>query len=103
MNRKLTFSTFGLALALTLVAGAFAQESSSKRVAASPAMVPVTITQAGRPIPIESLPPEAQAQVERVRQAAQGLADNPESGAQKVRITVKCTWEPLNCTITISW
>lgn len=105
MKRKLTFATFGLALALTLVAGAFAQESSSKRIAAvPPAQIPVTVLEAGKAIQIETLPPEARAQLERVRTAAQGLIDQSEPGAQRIKVSVNCTWgPPLRCTITVEW
>lgn len=105
MKRQLRFATFGLALALTLVAGAFAQESSSRRAGATlPNKVPVTVVENGKAIQIETLPAEAQAQVERTRTAAQGLLDQSEPGAQRLKVSVNCTWgPPLRCTITIEW
>jgi hypothetical protein len=101
VKRKLRFATFGLALALTLVAGALAQEPSSKRAAMPPARIPVTVVETGKAIPAESLPPEVQAQIERVRTAAQSLADQSGDGAQRFKVSVNCTYPPLRCTITI--
>lgn len=107
MKRQVRFATFGLALALTLVAGAFAQESSSRRAGATlPAKVPVTVVDENRKaIQIETLPAEAQAQVERIRTAAQGLLDQSGPGAQrlKIRVRVGCSWPPLRCTIEIEF
>jgi len=104
VKRKLTFATFGLALALTLVAGAFAQESSKRVAAVPPAKIPVTVLEAGKAIQIETLPPEARAQLERVRTAAQGLINQSDPGAQRIKVSVNCTWgPPLRCTITVEW
>ena len=56
MKRRMWCATFGLALALTLVASAVAQQpSSSKRTTAmSPGIVPVTVIQNGKTVPVES-------------------------------------------------
>lgn len=102
MKRKLKCATFGLVLALTLVAGALAQEQSARRSAAmTPGMMPVTVTENGKAVPVESLPPEVQAQIGRVRSAAQNLAGPSDTGAQRFKVTVDCTYPPLRCTITI--
>jgi hypothetical protein len=104
VKRKLRIATFGLALALTLVAGALAQESSSRRAAAiTPAGIPVTVIEDGKAIAVESLPPESQAQIGRLRSAAQSLAGPSETGAQRFKVTVNCTYPPLKCTITIEF
>lgn len=104
MKRQLRFATFGLVLALTLVAGALAQEPSSRRAAAiSPVGVPVTVVQNATAVAVESLPPEVQAQIGRVRTAAQNLAGPSETGAQRLNVTVDCTYPPLRCTITIQF
>ena len=104
MKRKLRFATFGLVLALTLVAGALAQEPSSRRAVAMPAVeVPVTVVENGKTVAIESLPREAQAQIERVRASAQNLASSSGAGAQRFKVTVNCSYPPLKCTITIEF
>ena len=56
----------------------------------------------GQPIRAESLPKDVQAKVERVRKAAEGLVGG-EGGAERLKVTVNCSYPPLNCTITISF
>lgn len=103
MKRKLTFVIFGLVLALISVSGAVAQETS-KRVATVPQdRIPVTIVQTGKAIPVESLPPEARAQLERVKSAAQGLVDQSDASGERLVLTINCSWHPLKCNIIIEF
>ena len=103
MKRKLTFVTFGLVLALMFVSGAVAQESSQRATAVPKDRIPVTIMQSGKAIPVESLPPEARAQLDRVKAAAQRLVDQSDASGERLVVTIKCSWQPLNCTITIQF
>jgi hypothetical protein len=56
----------------------------------------------GQRIRPESLPPEAQAQLARVRKAAESMMD-PAGAAQKVKVRIECSWPPLKCTITVTF
>ena len=102
---RMMFAMATLALALTLAGGGFAQDKQAAESAARPApppTVPVEITGPGRQIQEESLPPEARAQVERVRKAAEGLVSPPGASA-RVKVTVSCSYPPLSCTITVQF
>lgn len=59
----------------------------------------------GQAIKPESLPKDVQANLGRVRKAAESLAASPDGGgaAQTIRVTVGCSYPPLKCTITISF
>ncbi len=59
----------------------------------------------GQAIKPESLPKDVQANLARVRKAAESLAASPDGGgaAQKFKVTVGCSYPPLVCTITISF
>jgi hypothetical protein len=73
---------------------------------AGPNAVQVKITdEKGQAVKAESLPPDAQLKLERVRKAADSLMMSPTgTGVQEtVVITVSCTVRPFNCTITVSW
>ena len=82
-----------------------ARPSAAGAATAQPAAIPVKITdKTGKAITLASLPPDAQAKVERVRRAAESLrAPAAGGGAQALTIDITCTWSPLQCTITISW
>ena len=102
---KLTFAgaiVFALACGLTMMSFAQGVQGQARAVSGP---LPVTITDAGgRTITLESLPPDARAQVERVRAAGQSL--RPTAGgveAQRFNIGINCSWPPLKCTITISF
>ena len=56
----------------------------------------------GQAVRAETLPPETQAQVERVRKAAESLAGGAD-GMQRIKITVRCSWPPLKCSIDIQF
>jgi len=102
---RMMFAMAMLALALTLASGGFAQDKQGTEIArpAPPPKVPIEITGPGRrPIREESLPPETQAQVERVRKAAEGLVSPPGASA-RVKVTVSCSYPPLSCTITVQF
>lgn len=60
------------------------------------------VDEKGQPVRPESLPREAQANLERVRKAAESLAAGDGTG-QRVKVTVNCSWPPLRCTITIQF
>jgi hypothetical protein len=63
------------------------------------------VDQKGQVVQRESLPKEAQADLDRVRRAAESLLADSGGGtaAQKIKIDINCTWKPLNCTIVISF
>ena len=112
MNAKSLCKAAPVAIALLLVptvaTGPFAQTPpapGAARQAGAPLKgVDVKLTDArGQPVRPESLPPEAQAQLERVRRAAESIMGPPGSTERAKGITVSCTWPPLNCTITISF
>lgn len=77
-----------------------------QKPAASASTVEVKVVDAkGQAIKPESLPKDVQANLDRVRKTAESLAASPDAGgsAQKIRITVGCSYPPLKCTITISF
>lgn len=61
----------------------------------------------GQTIPYETLPKDVQANLERVRKAAESLMVTPGGGGdaqrQRVKVTVSCSYPPLKCTITINF
>lgn len=63
------------------------------------------VDEKGMALRAESLPKDVQANLERVRKAAESLATTPGSGAaaQRVKVTVSCSHPPLSCTITIAF
>lgn len=99
--------TVALALAAFFAVDSFAQikpAPEAARQAGAPVKgVDVKLTDArGQPVRLESLPPDARAQVERVRKAAESLLP-PSGSAEKIKVTVSCTFSPLHCTITVSF
>jgi len=112
MNAKSLCKAVPLAVALTLAAviatGPFAQTRpapEAARQAGTPLKgVDIKLTDSrGQPVRRESLPPEAQAQLERVRKAAESMMGPPGSTERIKSITIECTWSPLSCTIIISF
>jgi len=108
--RKSTSAILGLVLLTSLSGLGMAQVGTStmqgQRAVSKGSSVDVTVVDAkGQPVRPESLPKDAQAKLAQVRKAAESLAASPDGGggAQAVSISVRCTWEPLKCTITISW
>lgn len=62
------------------------------------------VDEKGQPVRVESLPKETQADVERVRRAAESLTvPGPGGAATRVKVTVSCSWPPLRCTITVQF
>jgi hypothetical protein len=54
----------------------------------------------------ESLPKDVQANLEKVRKAAESIAAPGPGGAaaaQKVKVTISCSHPPLSCTITVAF
>lgn len=94
------------ALTLTFTAGGLAQArqgtGTARTAAAVPQRVPVVITSSGRTIQEESLPPEARAQVERVRKATESLVGQPGT-SERIKVSVTCSHPPLKCTITVEF
>ncbi len=94
----LAFATIVFALMFTTVA--FVQEGE-RRVSGD--TVPLTLNDArGRPISLESLAPEDQAQIERIKKAAASLGDEPGTTLRKWKITIHCEAPPLKCSVIIS-
>jgi hypothetical protein len=56
----------------------------------------------GQRIRPESLPPEAQAQLAKVRKAAESIA-GPGAAAERLKVKVECSFPPLKCTITVTF
>ena len=63
------------------------------------------VDEKGMAIRPESLPKDVQANLERVRKAAESLAATPGTGeaAQRVKVTISCGYPPLRCTITVAF
>jgi hypothetical protein len=105
--KKLVTVVLGLVL-LATVAGLGVAQVAKQGMPGQPALpgarsVDVKLTDAkGQPVRIESLPPEAQAQVARVRKAAESMV-GPAGTAERLKITVGCSWPPLKCTITVEF
>ncbi len=58
----------------------------------------------GQPVRADSLPKDVQANLNRVKRAAESLTSPPGApDAQRVKITVSCSYPPLRCTITIAF
>jgi hypothetical protein len=95
-----------VAISLALAGGGLAQEKQGTETArmapTAPQTVPVVITSQGRPMREDALPAATRAQVERVRKAAEGLA-NPAGTSERIKVTVECSYPPLKCTITIQF
>lgn len=112
MNAKSMCKAVPLAVALTLAVVVATGSSAQTRPAPEAARqagaplkgVDIKLTDArGQPVRRESLPPEAQAQLERVRKAAESMI-GPPGGAERIKaISINCTWSPLSCTITITF
>ena len=108
--RKTTSAILGLVLLTGFAGLGVAQVGTStmqgQRAVSKASAVEVKVVDAkGQPIRPESLPKDAQAKLAQVRKAAESLTVPPDGGggAQAVNISIRCTWEPLNCTITVSW
>jgi hypothetical protein len=59
----------------------------------------------GQAIRPESLPKDVQANLDRVRKAAESLAapGAPGEAAQRIKVTISCGYPPLKCTITVAF
>lgn len=59
----------------------------------------------GQAMRAESLPKDVQMKVDRARKAAESMLVPVGGGAtaERVSVTVSCSYPPLKCTITISW
>ena len=75
-----------------------------RAVPATSAVEVKVVNAKGQAIKPESLPKDVQANLVRVRKAAESLTANLNGGeaAQKFNITVRCGYPPLSCTITLS-
>ncbi len=104
--KRISFAVAMAAFVLTSTAGTLAQTKPASENARQASMaaqrIPVKITEAnGKPVPVESLPADGRAQVERVRSAAESLMGQPGAAEKsKTRVTIECSWPPLKCTIT---
>lgn len=69
--------------------------------------VTVTVTDMqGRLVRPEKLPAATQARLERVKKAAKSILDTEPGGGggdQALKVTIRCSWPPLKCDITISF
>lgn len=83
-----------------------AKSGAARMAGPAASMVEVKIVdEKGMAIRPESLPKDVQAKLARVRTAAESLA-SPATGdaaAQKVKVTVSCSYPPFQCTITIAF
>jgi hypothetical protein len=106
--RKLIF------IAMLFVLGLAAEANAQDRRVADQARpdIPVTITDAaGKAMSPENLPAKDKAKLERLKAAAYDIKKNekgiaagePGGGAQRINITISCTYPPLKCTIIVSW
>ena len=59
----------------------------------------------GQALRAESLPKDVQMKVDRARKAAESLLVPVGGGAaaERITVTVSCSYPPLKCTITVSW
>lgn len=91
--------------ALMLTAAAFVPSKETTATAATlQKEVPVKITdKRGRVLKVESLPREAQAQIERIKGAVRNLQDSGTGGPENLTVHVSCTYPPLRCDIDISF
>jgi hypothetical protein len=107
--KKTTTLILGLVLMTSFASLGVAQVGTSsmqgQRAAPGTSAVEIKVVNAkGQAIKPESLPKDVQANLAQVRKAAESLATNLNGGeaAQKFNITVKCSYPPFNCTITLS-
>lgn len=63
------------------------------------------VDEKGQPVRAESLPKDVQAKLDRVRKAAESLMATPDGAgaAQRMKVTVDCSYPPFKCTITVSF
>lgn len=111
--RKLT--TILSILLLTTLAGPGSAQVGKSSATARPPMAGASanasavelklVDEKGQAIRPESLPKDVQANLDRVRKAAEMLAAPPGPGesAQRVRVTISCGYPPLKCTITVAF
>ena len=107
--KKTTTLILGLVLMTSFAGIGVAQVGTSsmqgQRAVPGASAVEVKVVDAkGQAIKPESLPKDVQANLARVRKAAESLAASPDGGgaAQKFKITVNCSYPPFSCTITLS-
>jgi hypothetical protein len=105
--KRITLLAAPLGLATIFAVAAVGQQPAARAGTAAPPQqgIPVKITDAsGKPVQLESLPADVQAQVQRVRRAAASVqGPTGGGGAQQLVIDIRCSYPPLKCTITISW
>ena len=106
MKKYITLTSLIVLMALAVPSSAQVGKSDSAARPAMPGAGAVKMTLVdpkGQAIRPESLPKDVQAQLERVRKAAESLASPPASGeGAAFLITIKCSLPPLKCTITLS-
>jgi hypothetical protein len=113
MSKQL--AVVSLILLASLAGSAGAQVSKPTMGARPAAMAPAAgavevkvVDEKGQALRAEALPKDVQANLERVRKAAESMTVSPDGGAggggaQRVKVTVRCSYPPLSCTITVSW
>ena len=108
MKKQITIISLVLMAAF---AGPGSAQVAKSGVSARPAMPGAStvelkvVDEKGQPIRPESLPKDVQANLDRVRKAAESLLAPPGPGeaAQRVKVTISCGYPPLKCTITIAF
>jgi hypothetical protein len=109
MKTQITIISLVLMAALAGAASAQVAKSGMAARQAGPGASAVEmkiVDEKGMALRAESLPKDVQANLDRVRKAAESLATTPGSGAaaaQRVKVTVSCSYPPLSCTITIAF
>lgn len=107
MKKQITLISLVLLAAVAGPGSAQVAKSGAARMA-GPAASTVEmkiVDEKGMALKPESLPKDVQANLERVRKAAESIAaPGPgEAAAQRVRITISCGYPPLKCTITVAF
>jgi hypothetical protein len=107
--KRISFAIVMATFVLTSTASASAQtkpgSENARQASISAQRIPVKVTDAnGKVVPVESLPADSRAQIERVRSAAESLVGQPATAEKsKVKVSVNCSWPPLKCTITVEF
>lgn len=75
---------------------------AQKAMPAASAVNMTVVDDKGQAVKVETLPKEVQDQIHRVRKAAESVIAGGGT-AERVKITIRCSYPPLSCTITISF
>lgn len=107
--KRITLAFATILVALMLTAGAFvpSKDTAQAAVLDPPPQKEIVVTivdKKNRPMKLESLPRESQAQVERVKRSARTLLDSGSSGPnEKLKVSIECTYPPLKCKLIIEF